>query len=596
MSYHFAWVAPGTAFNAAVHNVEDEEIFSFKLLQQEGEFAQLNIEVINPRVGLLSVGREQWCWFSYNDGATITPMFYGRMVGIPQSMIDDIVEFSFIARPQNYESIKNELAESLKVFPFWDPLFLAKGSAEQDPDVVLEARPELFHTDRVTHALTTSNILLGEAGTIDFGEDPFYDSVTMSHLGSPGRVAKVVAEVNWEQRANDAIDISSHFPQKIETYTGEGLLNDWPQPGAKIGKDWSVFSSRPIMVPGRRSWILPMVSRDFFRTTAIITDLPITSLRPQMSVQYDVKRGFTERIRINLVADVQAMLTEPGDEEIIMLDFSGDADVIVDHTNSPGSGSAGTGTGHGASSGDPPELAPIRDPRARRYFSTLRGRESVRFLLTVARAHLMARARAISISFEVPLQDALAITCRHSASITDPRIPGGGASGKVMAYEFSLDGNTGSETCKISLGCTVGNGGSNTVPGGTSGYVEDGYGEANYFYRDNEGVEVTSDLYYESFDNVPTNDDGVDFTAIASGDIVDEINVYNERAAQASAIGGGWGVGGYISLEALMDAMNQLYTEIEVKLIDFGEGPFETEINLVTSELKIIKTIDLEAA
>ena len=53
MVYSFAWVDGGDAFVDRV----DEDVFAFELSHLEGEFATLNVEIRNPRVGLLKHSR-----------------------------------------------------------------------------------------------------------------------------------------------------------------------------------------------------------------------------------------------------------------------------------------------------------------------------------------------------------------------------------------------------------------------------------------------------------------------------------------------------------------------------------------------------------
>ena len=55
--WYFAYVNQGTAFNAAVHNVEDEEIYTIDLDHSEGDFCAIELTLKNPRVGLLAAGR-----------------------------------------------------------------------------------------------------------------------------------------------------------------------------------------------------------------------------------------------------------------------------------------------------------------------------------------------------------------------------------------------------------------------------------------------------------------------------------------------------------------------------------------------------------
>ena len=43
--FYFAWVEAGEAFDAVQHAREDEDIFEFRVEQNEGEFASLTLSV-----------------------------------------------------------------------------------------------------------------------------------------------------------------------------------------------------------------------------------------------------------------------------------------------------------------------------------------------------------------------------------------------------------------------------------------------------------------------------------------------------------------------------------------------------------------------
>jgi hypothetical protein len=49
------------------------------------------------------------------------------------------VTLNFIARPADYDAQKLALAETLKVAPWWDPMWI-RADSRDDPDTVLEAR------------------------------------------------------------------------------------------------------------------------------------------------------------------------------------------------------------------------------------------------------------------------------------------------------------------------------------------------------------------------------------------------------------------------------------------------------------------------
>jgi hypothetical protein len=85
------------------------------------------------------------------------------------------------------------------VAPFWDPVWLVEGA--DDPDTVLEARSQLWHVNRLTRAVTVSDIIAGEDGTIEIGDgDHFYDDMRVSFGETPLRRVSCQATVTWTQQ------------------------------------------------------------------------------------------------------------------------------------------------------------------------------------------------------------------------------------------------------------------------------------------------------------------------------------------------------------------------------------------------------------
>src|SRR5262245_7263364 len=111
---YFAWIDPSeTVFNSG-HMRWDEQVFSFKLSQQEGDPANLTIAVRRPQdttggwIGLLSPGRLIWCWFAFDCGPDLI-RFRGRLVGIPTSLFEDLVTLEFVAKPMDTVAQKKAL-------------------------------------------------------------------------------------------------------------------------------------------------------------------------------------------------------------------------------------------------------------------------------------------------------------------------------------------------------------------------------------------------------------------------------------------------------------------------------------------------------
>src|SRR4051794_31473293 len=122
--FYFAWIAAPVDFDPEVHAVEDEAITELQITQAEGNFASLNMTVINPDQGLLAPGRLQWCWLSWDDGTEIVPLFTGRLVAVPESIDGEAVRLLFAARPPDYDAVKADYANTLRVLPYYDPIWI----------------------------------------------------------------------------------------------------------------------------------------------------------------------------------------------------------------------------------------------------------------------------------------------------------------------------------------------------------------------------------------------------------------------------------------------------------------------------------------
>src|SRR5215217_2111941 len=230
------------------HGVTADSVIDWEIDQNENDFATLSITVKNPRTGILA--GNLWATLTRNA----VTIFYGRLVGVPEDLQGNSVSLLFLARPDTYDDDKATLAETLKVAPFWDPVWTPPERLEE-PDAVLEARPQYWHTDRVTHVVTVSDIGDGEDGTVVIDPDTVpYDSVKIRPGETPAELVTCNAEVQWRQAANGTLDMTDRLMEVaddagtvangyIVSYTGSGLLDSWPKIGQSIGGGWEVGDS-----------------------------------------------------------------------------------------------------------------------------------------------------------------------------------------------------------------------------------------------------------------------------------------------------------------------------------------------------------------
>lgn len=624
--FYFAWVGPGATTFGAEHHVYDEQIFAISIQHTEGDIPSLRLDIRNTgSVGLLAAGRNQWCWLSWDDGSSIVPIFHGRLIGIPQNLHLEVVTLEFTARPLGFDALKAALADTLRVSPYWDPIWIAQ---DQDtPDTVLEARSALYHVDRVSNAVTISDIIAGEDGTLDVAEtEHVYAEMSVSYGQTPLTTINVTGTVTWKQQASGNVDLTqkiweAFIPEgnrtpypMIASLTAGGLVDDWPKPQDGMGGGWTVADGTaaalvtdvfepvyltrnyidfdqaagdPVFMAGlpagfHQLEVQPsgLTGDGTFHVGGIVQvgqqnwtfQQQVGVLKMSFVAHYDASRDRSETVTFALEVDTQPLLTDPGDSEIEALTLS--------------SSSVGDPV-------DPGGAIPIGDLALPNFFKTARGQQAFEYLLAVARARALDRARAIDIEFTCKWSKAIAISCRKNVTLHDRRLPGGvaGVTGKVKAYELKMAGNE--LSARITIACTVGNG--NTLGAaspGTGTYAESGYMQAGYQQVTDGTVNAaTGDIQYENFSDFVIDDDGVDLLNMTPDNVVDSIVILNAADDQAAAIDAG------IALNPPdpKGALDAAATIITLNLKSVQGGAFQTSFAPVVGALMVPKTIDLEA-
>lgn len=363
--FTFAWVEEtDNTFDPVAMAKFDEDIFSFVIHHEEGQVPTLDITIRNPRIGLLNPNRKVWAWLAWKNPAThlLVPLYFGVLVGVPTNMFKELVTLSFISRSPTFIADKQAVAETMKVRPFWDPVWLDIGHRD-DPDSILEGWSSLWHIDRKSLTITHSDILDGEDGTAVFTEDDaIYESVGLTLGQPPLSNIRVEATVNWTQRSSGFFAVPA---VNMASYTGETLLSGWPKAGASIGggytcensfttdvflvaqtptstysSNWtntdpnpgqcsnasaSQSSSGPaLMSPNPLMCILTSKSQSgvCFPDSDPPTNTPMTLsasgflvptwyVSMDMTLRYDASRQFTEVLVFDMQANTQGILTSP---------------------------------------------------------------------------------------------------------------------------------------------------------------------------------------------------------------------------------------------------------------------------------------------
>jgi hypothetical protein len=614
---------------------EDETVLDIKIDHTEGNFPLLSIGLKNPKIGLLGPTRSVWCWVSWlddsNPDAEVVPLFHGRLVALPLNVQGEKITLQFIAQPADYQNQQTILMQSLMVAPYYDPIWLSSGVATVEN--ILEAYTKLWHIDRVSLDVTVSDITIGEDGTLVVNtSDHLYDKMEVKYGNPPLSSVYITGTVNWSQEGNGEIDITdnivSAFDEQdgaysnntIASYTADGLLAGWPKPGTNIGGGWS-FSDE--------SWI---IANTAFEPKSVTTSLvggalaagaqfvipesfglfgvkyPFGYLTISVTLTYTASRPWTEVVTFFLEADTQNVVT---DSRSSTESYSLSSSILTELI-------------------DPDGTAPMSDTRTNTYFKTARGQQSFQWLLQYGKAKLMARARAVDIEMTTPFVLAMGLSCRWNVTVNDDRLPGGTATGKVKAYSLVASASEGM-IGTVTIGCTIGNGGSQTPLAGTPTYVQEGYVASGY--QAMTGAMIDSGdglgtLVYESFDDFSVEDDGVNFYDMDPADYIKQLYVVggpkDQEVAVAlamSAISSFWadpwgnttetvaqlvGAGSQTNSTGAttakpqtptpQNALAQTYTMVVLEMEPVTGGAFLSQFAVNVSKLSIPKTIDLTAA
>jgi hypothetical protein len=248
-------------------------------------------------------------------------------------------------------------------------------------------------------------------------------------------------------------------------------------------------------------------------------------------------------------------------------------------------------------------------------------------LIAKARAKLRWRSRCVTVSWDAPFELCLGLTCRMNATLYEPRIPGGVATGKIKSVKLSAD-KSGKMLGHIEIGCSVGFAGSVSDIAGTpeytaaSGYMQPGYQryDGGQYALPEEDIAFTPPGFAPFDDglNFPLQffpgtitivrpDQNAQLTALLAQEMSPQLgNVPYTQQQEAAGIGGSLSVnttafGGNMSaidwirggLGTYLIECNPVAAEILIPPVT--NGPFNGAYYVVTTLLELPKGIDLEA-
>ncbi len=524
---YFAMVDPGDTFDPNIHNREDEDVFKLVISQNEGEFARAEVEIRNPRQGLLAPARKTRVFISCDVAGTAELMFSGRVVGYPSDISEETVSLEYIAQPEDWETTQAAFLDSLKVSPYWNDLF-ASEDKRSELAYILAGRSALLHWDRKTGALSLSDIIEG-CQSIDLGPEVIFDTVRAEVGDPPIQQINVVIEAQWEQLGYGVVDcmpqikaafINTAIPtSQINTLTPEAFEDGWS--GVRISSGYSLLESKLSAVADDfeleqtdlRSGLATVSAVDFPRANGDTTgDRECSVPRVwydgtlQLSASYKQKRR--EVFTTSLVADIQNFSLRGNESEDLYLRLQAPTALAQGSTLDVGKHSF--------------------------YWNkttltlTDYGREVVEHALMRARARLIKSSRAVEVRFSANVEDLIDVDCDTSLRFEDDRLPGGSIQGKVISYILSWDGDSGQQIADVTIGSCIGTA---VDSSGTGSPSEVEIGAVDYITEFGTSP-MHSSIFYDFIE--PTIEEPVDVELMESDDqyLIDLVTVDNDGETQ----------------------------------------------------------------
>lgn len=631
--FYFAWIDAPEPFDPDYHAVEDEFILNFQVQHDEGDFPTATLTIKNPRVGLLS--RPVWAWLSWDKNwipaqthtPDIVPIFLGRLLGLPNNLFGEIITIELVARPQDYHEQRESVADALRVAPFWDPIWISADHWD-DNDTVLEGYTRLWHFDRVSHVVSTSDIIVGEDGVEEFQQSEIpYESVTMTLSQAPFRSVLVEGTAKWTQRSTGQFTVLDNY--LVSALNGSQIIGGWPQKGSSVGAGYVAKESEALDLNGVEAIKLESYSSSWSSASAkhnpgdtisaqassnmppgtyashaqLSIPEPIVlhtesgvgkastngtylftlsyKIRCTLKLGYEAGRGRTEVASFIVESNLQPVLTDPTSIDRQELKISSnDVDIAIN------------------------DVIPIGDVARKSFFETDRGQDALQYLMCRARAMLTSAGRCVEVSAKIPFARAIELSCRQNGIINDDRIPGGQALGKIKSYSFECS-QSGEMSGMVTIACAIGYGQAIDPETGNPTYVEEGYVELGYQMYEGEVVVLPgANLGYE----VPLfagTDDGITFPLTKSQVVVKSIWHNTDQIQSPAVTSQAYNApGDLVTVEDAQDVVAAaqaqinaavksypVWYELELKNIN---GKFTNEYPVTVTLLELPKQIDLE--
>lgn len=475
MSIFFVWINESEEFNPQIHGREDEKIFRLEISQNEGELAYCLVTIANTLRSAEEIINlyDKFCaciWFRDPQGLA-QRLFWGKLQQAPLSIVGEYLTLELVAC-YSLESLE-KCCEDARSSLFWDELFIAPEDRHELAEIT-EGRHELFYWDRITGAVSLSDISQGR-NLLDLGEKFFYRDLSVHLVNSPIQSITVNLSAEWIQTYRQVFCLDSAIhqafgPGGINTLSGESFSSRWYQACQKIDKsNYHIIINDLISVRTKSTQIEQSQSNQ-------LPKQQISLKRSWFDVNFVIGLNYEQPRREKVSFTIA---TQPQRQtktlNLQLQDIMPNRNLIewepyqyyeIDDKVRYQKQVYSCTKAHYAQ----PEWSnnnaywevikeliddALSDYSSSSFFLTPRGRKAVEHAMGIGQSYIRASNRCVKVKFRTSFKELWNVTTDHSISLQDKRFPGGKITGKVTDYKIVIDGKKGRQYVQVTLACAI---------------------------------------------------------------------------------------------------------------------------------------------
>lgn len=527
MIYLHSLASWNTPFDASVHAVNEfwfESVIYEENLDDDIVKPNFKITAENPGItGLKNLIGKYYTLSEQKENGDVHEIARGRIISLPSAILGKLIDLDFWCLPPSEETVLKAFANGFRIGEVdydpdapeadraaadsYDPVFLSQ-DAPDSPLNILDATSKYIRWNPLTLQPELIDMISGSQQHIisrnsgDAQQTEGSESFQITNPPKADMRLRVVAQ--WTQEATGVQTNRLLETTPISTFSYEHLKQSLPAKGTQIGSStgWTIeecelleesddlpFEFDISWIPGtdigisdRKASLRSRTLRVGIRTAFEYSQSreEILDIYMKSGMQIGIQQEKTETVEQIQITDLTVDVITPEwkyehqDTLEIMHYAVGDkvqafgrcwscvaehdaTEVFTRYLYDAVTGETAT------TLWEPVAKQRAIDPRNGAYFTSDRGKRSIRYALNRLKRQVIKRSQCAEYSFEVPASVGLQMSTDHTCLIESRNLPGGQCVGKIVGIEHSL---TNSRTSKITLAVQIGDDTASPTPVG----------------------------------------------------------------------------------------------------------------------------------